>query len=259
MSKKLDEANSDAIKITTPSGFEVIIRQQTGEDDDVISNPNGAYLGEALNEFVKGIITKLGPKDITPTYNDIEHMKLGDKYFIMIASRIFSLGPVLKFEYEWDDGEVAEYEEELDNYIWDYALDGFPEKGSKLYSPYRIPPHKHGEDIQMEFSIPSGKKFRFTFMNGIGEKYLMTLPENELSKNTELKARDLEQKLGEDWVKVETFKAFTAREMSSIRKSVFDNDPITEVLSEIPHPKNKNKKIMYSLLTSPDFLFPREI
>ncbi len=259
MNKKLDKATTDAIKLVTPSGFEVIIRQQTGEDDDVISNPNGAYLGEALNKFVQGIIIKLGANGTAPSYNDIENMKLGDKYFIMIASRMFSLGPVLKFEYEWDDGEVAEYEEELENYIWDYELDGFPEKGSELYSPYRIPPHKHGDSTQMEFSITSGKKFRFTFMNGLGEKYLMTLPEDQLSKNTELKARNLEQKLGEEWVKVENFKAYTAREMSNIRKEVFDNDPITEVLTEIPHPTKKGKKIMYSLLTSPDFLFPREI
>ena len=258
MNKKFEDTTADQITLTTPSGYEVTIRQQTGEDDDVISNPNGSYMGEALNKFVQGIVIKLGSDGIAANYHDIEKMKLGDKYFIIIASRIFSLGPILKFQYEWDDGLVADYEEDLESYIWDYSLEDFPEKGSELYSPFRIVPHKHGKLHQLEFVIPSGKKFRFTFMNGVGEKYLMSLPMDELTKNTELKARNLEQQIGTDWVKVETFKAYSAREMAAIRKEVFDNDPITEVLTEIPHPKTK-EKMPYSILSSSDFLFPREI
>lgn len=256
--KELDEANADAISIVTPSKFEVTIRQQTGEDDDIISNPDGSYMGEALNEFVKGIVIKFGQAGEPATYEQIENMKLCDKYFIMVASRIFSLGPILRFEYEWPDGIVAPYEENLEDFVWDYSLEDFPKKGDEGYIPYRIAPHAHGQEPQHEFAIPSGKKFRFTFMNGVGEKYLMTLPVADLTKNAELKARNLEQKIGENWVVIDSFKNYTAREMVAIRKGVFDNDPIMEVISEIPHPKTK-ETIPYSLLSSSDFLFPREI
>lgn len=255
---KLKEAHGDVIELTVPSGYKVIIRQQTGEDDDVISNPDGAFLGQTLNKFVQGIIIKSEFSDNkSPSYQDIENMKLCDKYFVIIASRIFSLGSVVKFEYAWDDGTVAEYEEDLNNYIWDYEQP-FPKRGDLDYSEFRIPPHSQGTKRDMEFKISTGKTFKFDFMNGVGEKYLMTLPTSQLTKNAELRARNLQQKMGDKWVVISNFKPYTAREMVEIRKVIFDNDPIVQIITEIPHPKTKDT-IQYNLLGSVDFLFPREI
>lgn len=255
--KKLKEAHGDVIELVTPSKYKVIIRQQTGEDDDVVSDPSGSFMGESLNKFVQGIIIKHGLCDNkAPSYQDIEDMKLCDKYFVIIASRIFSLSNILRFEYEWPDGITAEYEENLEDFIWDYSLEEFPHKGDKGYNSKRIPPHKH-QGTGMEFDIGK-KKFKFTFINGVGEKYLMTLPMKDLSKNAELKARDLHMEIGEKWVKVDNFKALSAREMVEIRKTVFDNDPVMDIATDIPHPKS-GETLSFGILTTPDFLFPREI
>jgi len=255
--KKLTEQYGDVIEVVTPSGDKVVLRQQTGEDDDILSSPTGSYLGENLNKFVQGIVVR-GGKGIKPTYDDIESMKLCDKYFIIIASRIFSLGNIVRFEYEWPDGLVAEYEEDLEQLIWDYASDDFPVKGDVLYNKFRIPPHQGGNKGGEEFTTSSGKHFRFTYMNGEGEKYLMQLSIESLGKNTELRARQLEQKLGDNWVKVENFKNYNAKEMVEIRNKVFMADPIIQIFTEIPHPKTK-EKIEFPILSSSDFLFPREI
>jgi len=256
--EELEKLHGEVAILTTPSGYEVVIRLQTGEDDDVLSDPSGAFLGSGINKFVQGIIVKFkGGK--SATYEDVEQMKLGDKYFIVIASRIFSMGAVMKFDYEWPDGRIASYEEDLTSYIWDYSKDDFPKKGDQLYSPYRIPPHLHGGKKELEFKITTKKEFKFTFMDGVGERYLMTLPEVELTKNTELKARGLKQKIGADWQDVNSFKNIVAKEMMEIREMVFKNDPIVEIVTIIPHPVKQNEKIEYPILASSDFLFPRGI
>jgi len=259
--KKLVEGNLDTIELTVPSGYKVTIRQQTGDDDDIATSTQYIAKNENLNRFVQAIIVSTefsNGKQLS--LDNILDMKLRDKYFIVISSRIFSLGPILKFEYEWPDGTVAEYEEDLTNYIWDYSLPigEFPFKGHELYNPYRLKPHPRGNDLDMEFTISTGKVFKFTFINGIGENYLMTLPIDQLSKNAELKARDLRFQMKDQWVKVQNFKTFTAREMMEIRKNVFDIDEVVEVLTEIPHPRT-GETVQYPVIGNSDFLFPREL
>lgn len=259
--KKIAETSQESIELVTPSGYNVTIRQQTGDDDDIATSAQFISKNENVNRFVQAVILSSemsgGAK---PTLEEILDMKLRDKYFIVIASRIFSLGPILKFEYEWPDHLVAEYEEDLRDYLWDYSIPNseFPKPGDPLYSSERLKPHAKGIDKDMEFTISTGKIFKFTFINGHGENYLMGLPIDQLSKNAELKARDLRYQVDGNWVKVQSFKTFTAREMVEIRKNVFDVDEVIEILTEIPHPKT-GETIQYPVIGNSDFLFPREI
>lgn len=259
--KKLKEAYGDVIELVGPSGFKYTIRQQTGEDDDIISNTSNALDGTAVNEFVQVIVIKT---DMTPTgrlsLEDVLKMKLCDKYFIIIASRIFSIGQVAKFNYEWSKGLIVEYEEDLEKYIWDYSdtEKEFPEPGHKGYFKYRIKPHKFGKDYTREFTLVTGKRIKYDFVNGYGEKYLMLLPEDKLSKNQELFARNIFLFLNTDWVKIENFKNFTPKEMAEIRKDIFHNDPVLEIYTDLENPSTK-EKVSYPLLASTDFFFPREI
>jgi len=260
--EKLKQVYGDVLTLTTPSGHEVIIRQQTGEDDDVLSNAAGTEDGSSSNKFVQGIVVHTN-MTTNGKFNsdDARALKLCDKYFIMIASRIFSIGQILKFEYKWDDLKIpTSYEEDLGLFIWEYgnADKPFPELGSPEYFKYRIAPHKFGKDKFRELTLASEKLVRYTFMNGNGEKYLMGLPLDQQSVNAELKARGLELKIGKKWVIVQSFKNFTPIDMMEIRRDVEDNDITTNLASELEHPK-KGTKVEFPIVGSTDFFYPREI
>lgn len=259
---KLKEVYGDILTLTTPSGHQVIIRQQTGDDDDVLSNAKGTEDGSSSNTFVQGIVVHT---DITPNgkfnSDDARALKLCDKYFIMVASRIFSIGQIIKFEYHWEDMKIpTSYEEDLGLFIWEYGDNSkpFPELGSEEYFKYRIAPHKFGKDNTRELTLNSEKLVRYTFMNGYGEKYLMGLPLEQQSVNAELRARGLELMVGKNWVKVQSFKNFTPIDMMEIRKDVEANDITTNLISELEHPKTR-KKIQFPIVGSTDFFYPREI
>lgn len=258
---KLTEAYGEVKELTTPSGFKVVLREQNGNDDDVLSKGSGVVDGSSANRFVQGIVvhtnfTESGKLSL----EDVEKMKLCDKYFIMIASRIFSIGQIVKFQFTWSDiKKPMDYEEDLGLYIWDYEKGDFPfSEDHEDYFQYRIKPHSHGKETSLEHVLSSGKKIKFDFMNGTGEKYLMKLPEQEVSKNQELIARNLQQFVNNAWVKVSNFRNFTVTDMVEIRNFVFENDPVLEIYSEIEHPIT-HEVVKHPIIGTTDFFFPRQI
>lgn len=260
--ERLKELYGDVLTVTTPSGHIVTIREQNGEDDDILSNAKGVLDGSSTNRFIAGLIVDT---DITSSglfsVEDARNLRLADKWFIMLSSRIFSLGQFLKFNYKWVDGLEVEYEEDLGLYIWDYsAVEAmpFPELGETNYFPQRIPPSKTGKQKSREITLNSGKVIKYSFMDGHAEKWLMSLSEEQQSVNTELLARKLELRMESGWVKVENFKSFSPRDMMEIRKDVQEYDPAISLITELVHPIN-NTKVDYPLIASTDFFFPRGI
>ena len=111
-----------------PSGYEVTIREQNGEDDDILSNPVDAKTFMNISKFIAGIVTDT---DITATRlltaDDVQKMPSLDRYTIMINSRIFSLGKTLEFRYDWEgpaEGQVRTIDYEVDleeEFLFDYG------------------------------------------------------------------------------------------------------------------------------------------
>lgn len=66
-----------------PSGYEVTIREQNGEDDDILSNPVDAKTFMNISKFIAGIVTDT---DITATRlltpEDVQKMPSLDRYAI---------------------------------------------------------------------------------------------------------------------------------------------------------------------------------
>ena len=259
--EKLHEIYGETVSLITPSGFSVVLRQQNGDDDDVISNSGDASDGTSINKFVAAIVVD---SDINPrgtiTLQDVMEMKLCDKYFIIIASRIFSLGQFLKFDFKWENViEPVAYEEDLAKYIWDYTKREFPIKPNDLgFFEYRIQPHIAGKEKTKEFNTRTGKKLKYTFINGNGEKYLMTLSDNSQSKNQEILARELYLWLEERWTRVQNFKTFSPMEMVDIRNEINENDPTINLVTDLENPIT-HSKVPYPIVGTTDFFFPRAI
>jgi len=246
---------------TLPSGKSVTIREQNGDDDDLISNAHYAKNGSHLNHFISAIVIST---DITPTKRltpeDVMKMKVRDKYAILIKSRCFSIGKEVQFEYDWgsDNGGKVLYTEDLEQYIFDYANPEYPEIGHEDYFEYRIRPYLDGDASIRELELSSGKKVRYEYLNGVSEKYLLELPTIKMTKNAELKARNIHQESNGEWIKVQSFKFFNSTDMRELRDDVKMYDPDTTLISELENPKNEAIEF-FPIILAPDFFFPGEI
>lgn len=249
-------------KFILPSGYYVVIREQNGNDDDIISNRATAKDLTNFNIFLSSLIIDTNLPIATNgkiTRDNIDKILLRDKYAIIFASRIHSMGAELQFEFSWpiEEGGPQNYVEDLHNYFWDFK-EPLPEQGEPGYSPHHVKPYPSDAYGTQELTLSSGKQLRFRYLDGIGEKEIMRLPVEEITRNAELKARGLEQLLDGKWVKVSNFMYFSKKEMAELFKFFRTNDPDFNAITELENPKT-GEIIKYPLLQAEDFFFPQEI
>jgi hypothetical protein len=249
-------------KFTLPSGHWVEIREQNGNDDDIISNRATAKDLTNFNILISSLILDTNLPMATDgklPASKVDELLLGDKYAIIFGSRIHSMGPDVRFKIEWnkEDGGPQDYEEDLNNLWWDFSKP-YPEQGEEGYSKDRIKPDPINCYGSQTLNLTSGKELRDHFLNGKSEKDLMKLPIEEMTRNAEIKARGLEQKIAEKWVKVTNFMFFTKKDMSEIYRAIRENDPEFLGTTDITNPKT-NQTVAYSIIQSEDFFYPQEI
>ncbi len=242
-------------KINTPSGDTYVIREQTGADDDLLSRLD---VDEAttINRYIAAIIES-GPKGKRLTLEDVEKLLLRDKYVILFKSRIFSLSEKLIFSYNWTpDDEPLEYITDLQEYVWDYS-NPVPELGEEGYSRHRITPYGVNDRV-VNFDLTSGKSVSFEFLDGVGEKYLLSIKPMERSINKQLIARGFKYNDGKKMVGVKNFQVFTSRDMMEIRNKVDEFDPALEGTTNIVNP-NTGENLDLPIIAIKDFYYPVKI
>lgn len=246
-----------------PSGYEVTIREQNGNDDDILSNQSTAKDLSNLNIFIASLVVETNlPFAVNGklTSELVKKMVIRDKYFILIKSRIHSIGSDLRITYDWgkDEGGKIEYIEDLNRYVWDYNTE-FPEEGTENYDPERIEPYIiPGVYDKQELTLRSGKHLKFNLLNGHSETQLMKLPLDQMTRNAELKARNLEMFVSDTWVKVENFSMFTKHDMAELNKMVKIADPSFNAVTDLSNP-NTGETIKFPIMGTLDFFYPEEI
>lgn len=248
-----------------PSGRVFLIREQNGNDDDLLSNPvakkdlsnyDNFLLAVCLKEMVEG-------KEKPVTMETVNNLLSNDRTHLLFFSRIHTLGNEMKFTFDWgtdpEAGGKFPYSEDLSQYLHDYSKD-IPKEGEEGYFKYKIPPYPENAYTPKEISTTSGKRLRFNLYDRNSEKYTLKLEPQEMTTNAQLKAMNLSL-YGEDnaWQKIENFTMFTKKEMIEIHKLVTDISNTQYMpMTEITHPKTK-EVIEYPILASQDFFFPTEV
>ncbi len=259
--KELVYGNTETFLL--PSGFEVTIREQNGNDDDILTNKATAQDMSNFDIFIAGIVVKTDlPFNVNGrlTVDGAKRLLLRDKYFILFKSRIHSIGKEISFDYSWSKKEKADnYTEDLTNYIWDYN-ETFPVEGDDNYFSERIKPYQKECYNPVVITTPSGKEIRLNLLNGIGEKFLLQLPESEQTKNKELEARNIELKNDKGvWEKIKNFTMFNLKDMGYIRKVVAEIDPSLTLTTKVENPKDQSQSDNFPILALKSFFFPEEI
>lgn len=250
---------SNTLKFKVPSGFEVVIREQNGDDDDIISRLKNNNDGTSINKFIASICLSVEGLPGKPSHNDILKWKNRDKYYVLLKSRIFSLGDTLTYKYKCINpncGKEETFEEDLKLYDRDFSK---PVEETNNGFKYQIQPYLTGEPV-VELDLTSGKKVRYKYLNGLSEKKLLEINKDEISKNTELLVRDMEyfNSSNNQWTKLQRFDVFSSRDMMEIRSHISKHDIPFDAVSECKCPYCETVANI-SLLAQPSFFFPQEI
>lgn len=249
-------------EFVSPSKLKILIREQNGEDEDVISKQSNLMKGDAIHFFLAGIVLQVNDKKISS--KDIENWRNRDKYYTLLKSRMFSLGSELTYRHRCGNPNCTKpegqedplYEEDLSLYDRDFS-ETAPADTREDFK-YRIEAYIQ-EGTHREFKLNSGKELRYKFMTGVEEKKILQKDRQSMSKNSDIMLRELEWKNEQDqWQKVSHFGIFSSREMAAIRKDIEKHDMPWEAISECKCPYCDHVDYI-SLLAQTDFFFPGEI
>ena len=253
MDKKTVNVNPSEIQsfehftFTLPSGDKITIRETTGADDDIMSKVDPML--EHINKYIANIVVE--PK-LTP--NDVKKLKVRDKYYILMKSRIFNLGPELVFKHIFQDGSEYQVTEDLSIFDHDYSKP-LPE-GSLAPLPY---PEDAGTEV--EHTLSSGLTFKFEYFTGLHERKLLSNKKinlQNLEVNAVLTTRNFQlQSDAGEWILIQNFHMLKSRQAAEIRKYVLDHDPEWVAPITIEHPSGKASEFV-SAFQLDDFFFPRD-
>ena len=246
-------------KFILPDHREIIIRESNGQDEeDFQTDINVVGISRALATFLSKITVKLQGNIGPVTADDIQAMKLRCIYYIFFKWRQHSLSNIFNFEFQWHNVEgPSTYSEDLTRYTPDYFSHV---EGETTYDPFAIQPYPITNPSYREFNLASGKHIRYEYITGLGENYLLELPEGKSTATTEmLKARSLQQNISGEWVRVTNFSFFSSKDMAELRGDMEKHDAQFLGITEVPHPLNPKIIEYKSLVQTRNFLFPAGI
>lgn len=252
------------LEVELPSGYKVTIREQNGEDDDILSNQVLAKDLSNISMFISTLVIDTDLPFATGgklSLKDMDKMLVNDQAVILLASRIHSLGAELEFFYDWGENlGQSSYLEDLSKYLWPYITNpNYPyEREHPEYYEFRCHPYPADAYGKKEFTLTSGKKIQFKHMDVKSQKELINLPNEKNTKNTEYIIRELKLEMDGEWQTVHNFKYFTSREMKELRSIVSTIDRPFKGLTRLENPDN-GQIILYPFMGNPDFFFPGEM
>lgn len=246
-------------EVVLPSGRIVEIRQHNGDDEAILSTNND----DNLILYLVSIITKGGKgKDGKCTVEEVKTWGVKDKYYLVFAARVHSIGGVMKFKHnekvEKANGtsyinETA-YEEDLTRFMFDFRNIDHYEKTHE----YQVTPYPQGTTPIIELTLSSGKELRYRIMDSELETDATRIPPDKVNKLTPFTSRKLEMRMNGDWKYVTFFSNFSPQDLIELRASIKQNDTLFEPISEFESPVT-GRKFSMSLMTSPAFFYPEEI
>jgi hypothetical protein len=239
------------MEVFMPSGFTCIIRESTGEDEDLLSRMKDTQDGTAMHNYLANIIIG-GDKYPAPvSASTVATWKVRDIYYLLYKARILTHGKEVFFDHTFEDGTSIRVKENLDRYDVDLT------KGPDQEIPKgAITPYKDDADYAQAVTA-SGKKYRFKFLTGQDELKSLTLDTSNLSINDKLRMRDFQlQDAHGKWHVIERFNILSARDTSEIRSKLDKIDPEFMLISDVKHPSKPSKEEV-SLFAVPGFFFPQ--
>ena len=245
-------AELETLEVTLPDQSKVTIRLQNGNDEDILSKSSENPLG-SISKFLSSIIVS---ENLTE--KDINSWKVSNKYYLLLASRVFNFGPEFTFKHTFEykgRKESTNFTEDLSKYLVDFSNQDAVEKAKKE-NPLICKPYLCGADSQRELELPSGKKFRYDFLTGEEESALNSIPRDKISVNDILRVRKLSifNQESNTYEIVKDYSTLTSRELNLIRKDIMEYDNQYGMEMDIELPSGEIERSVMIQFT--EFFFP---
>lgn len=244
-------------EVILPSGNKIFIRELNGGDDDVLTSSGRASTGESLLDWISGIATKDFERSKLITPEEVGRWPLHDKYYAVLAIRVHSFGCIITFKHTCSNKACKKeslFEENLAPYIWDYSKP-VPLPSDPEYFKYRAKNYPNGINPTITATLSNNMVVSFNLMTTAGEQYLLSLPEDSISRNQGLIAREFSVRQGETPLKIKDFSVFPSSIMREVVKLVEEADPTFDMITSTTCPYCGNTE-EFPLLLLTDFLYP---
>ena len=139
---------------TLPSGITAVVREMTGQDEDLLMNEKLVKAGKAQHQLLGNLLVELEGKK--PSSDEVMKMWSADRTAILLYARVLSFGPELTSTHVCDNDDCkADIRVSLDHMVEDLV--------------YRPAP----EDMEAVVTLPSGRSATIRAMRGSDEGRLL--------------------------------------------------------------------------------------
>lgn len=242
-------------QIHLPSGRVVTIKESSGDDEDILSNLEANDDGSAIPNFLSSITTMDSEIKRRPLPEDIMNWGVTDKYALLFKQRIFNYGDSMSFKNICSKESCkaeTKYTEDLRIFNTDLS--------NRLAEPVNsnaLIVYPNGLNKEIEFVSASGKKFKYSILDGHLEKAALAITQNS-TKNTLLVTRNFSVLDKEDWIILKHFGSLSAKEAGECRAHVKRNDPQFYPMISYTCPKC-GSPYQTPLFSMQDFFYPVEM
>jgi hypothetical protein len=259
------KSRPDVVERVLPCGSIILLREQNGQDEAILSNEKDSLSGLAIRKFLSRVVVgikKPGDADYSPcTIAMVNSLKSRSVYYTLLLSRIHSLGYDMVYtkEFQGPKGKKQEIklEADLSEYERDFTLDPseFPKPGDASYDPHQCAPYE-GTGTHVQHTLASGIQVRFKYMTHEDE-FVELDSSMAVDINLKFKFRKLEwrRETDKEWKPAQTFEMFSSKDMRELRKLLNESDPEFTILANAVNPITGSLET-YTLIGEPDFFFP---
>lgn len=215
-----------------PSGTEIELREMTGVEEELLTNQRLIRSGDAVNQVLANCIVRLGDREDVST-KDVLDMLSGDRLFVLVRLREVSLGEEVELELACPN-PVCRAKNRLTVNIDDLVVTSY------------------GEDREFTFVLPgSGRKVRFTYLDGHKEKRLAQMQEPNISSAMMIRILEID---GSAPTK-KALSEMSMRDRSALRAEMLRVDAGIDTTIECDC-ESCGTRLRTRLETEPAFLFP---
>ena len=215
-----------------PSGIEADLREMTGAEEEILTNPRLIRSGDAVNQVLANCVARLG-ENKAPSVKDVLDLLSGDRLFLLVRLRQVSLGDEVSLELTCTNPSCRQMNPVLVNLE-------------------ELEVTKYTAEREFKLTLPVAKRVvTFVHLDGHLEKRLAALKEPSISSAMMMRIREIDEKAPNKKVLSE----LTLKDRNALREAMREADAGIDTTIETEC-EACGTKLRARLEAEPAFLFP---
>jgi hypothetical protein len=215
-----------------PSGVEAELREMTGAEEEILTNPRLIRSGDAINQVLANCIARLGDAK-APSLKDVLDLLSGDRLFLLVRLRQVSLGDEVALELACGNPSCRQ-------------------ANTVLVNLEELEVTKYAAEREFKVTLPvSQRVVAFGHLDGHMEKRLAALKEPSISSAMTMRIREIDGKAPSR----KALSELTLKDRNALREAMREADAGIDTTVETEC-EACGAKLRARLEAEPAFLFP---